>query len=54
MNTSFQYPVQNKDISKINDSEYNESENQVDNISDSEEQVDEISRSSTDSDEQVD
>ena len=54
MDTSFQSPVQNKDISTINNSRYNESNNQVDNISDSKEQVDTSSRSNTDSVEQVD
>ena len=54
MDTSFQYPVQNKDISTINDSEYYESDDQVDKISDSEEHVDASSRSSTDSAKQVD
>ena len=52
--TSFKSPVKKKDISTINDSGYNESNNQVDKISDSEEQVDMSSRSNTDSIEQVD
>ena len=47
MDTSFQSPEQKKDISKINDSGYNESDDQVHNISDFKEQVDPISRSST-------
>ena len=34
MNTSFQSPVQNKDISTINDFGYNDSDNQVGKISD--------------------
>ena len=38
--TSFQYPIQNKDISTINDSIYYESDDQVDMISDSKKQVD--------------
>ena len=54
MDTSFQSPVQNKYISTINNSGYNESDNQVDKISDSEEHVDASSRSSTDSAKQVD
>ena len=54
MDTSFQSPVQKKDISTINDSGYNESNDQVDKISDSKEQVDKSIRSSTDSAEQVD
>ena len=54
MDTSFQFPVQKKGISTINDSGYNESNNQVDKISDSKEQVDASSRSSTDSAEQFD
>ena len=49
MDTSFQYPVKNKDIPTINDSGYNESNDQVDNISDSKKQVDTSSRSRTDS-----
>ena len=43
MDTSFQYPAQKKDISTINDSGYNESNYQVDKISDSKEQFDTIS-----------
>ena len=39
MDTSFQSPIQNKYISTINDSEYYESDDQVDTISDSKEQV---------------
>ena len=54
MVTSFQSPIQKKDISTINDSRCNDSNNQVDKISDSKEQVDTSSRSSTDSAEQVD
>ena len=52
--TSFQSPVQKKDISIINNSGYYESDDQVNKISDSKEQVDASSRSSTDSAEQVD
>ena len=48
MDTSFQSPVQKKYISTINDSGYNESNDQVDKISDSKEQVDTSSRSNTD------
>ena len=44
MDTSFQSPVQNKDISTINDSGYNEPDYQVGKISDSKEQVDASSR----------
>ena len=40
MDTSFQSHVQKKDISTINDSVYNKSNDQVDTISDSKEQVD--------------
>ena len=40
MDTSFQSPIQKKDISTINDSVYYESDDQVDRISDSKEQVD--------------
>ena len=40
MDTSFQSPIQNKDISKINNYAYYESDDQVDTISDSKEQVD--------------
>ena len=40
MDTSFQSPVQKKDISTINDSGYNKSNNQVYKISDSKEQGD--------------
>ena len=47
MDTSFQSPAQKKDISTINDSGYNKSNNQVDKISDSKEQVDTSSRSNT-------
>ena len=54
MDTSFKSPVQNKDISTINNYEYYESDDQVDKISDSEEQADASSRSSTDSAKQVD
>ena len=39
-NTSFQSPIQNKDVSTINNSVYYESEDQVDTISDSNKQVD--------------
>ena len=54
MDNSFQYPVQKKDISKINNSGYNESNYQVDKISYSKEQVDTSSRSGNDSVKQVD
>ena len=54
MDTSFQSPVQKKNISVINDSGYNESNDQVYKVSDSKEQVDTSSRSNTDSAEQVD
>ena len=54
MDTPFQSPVQKKDISTINDYVYNNSNNQVDKISDSKEQVDTSSRSRTNSVEQVD
>ena len=40
MGTSFQSPIQKKDISTINDSSYYESDYQVDTISDSKEQAD--------------
>ena len=40
MNTSFQSPIQKKDISTINNSGYNESNYQVDTISDSKEKID--------------
>ena len=43
-NTSFQYPIQKKYVSKINDSVYYESNNQVDKISDSNKQVDASSK----------
>ena len=39
-NTSFQYPIQKKDVSTINDSVYYEPDEQVDTISDSNKQVD--------------
>ena len=54
MDTSFQSPVQKKDISTINDSGYNASNDQVDKISDSKEQVDTSIKSNTDSAKQVD
>ena len=54
VNTSFQSPVEKRDISTINNSGNYESGNHVHKISDSEEQVDAISRSSTYSVEQVD
>ena len=54
IDTSFQYPVQKKDISTINDSGYYKSYYQVDKISDSEEQVDASRSSSTVSVKQVD
>ena len=54
MDTSFQYPVQKKDISTINDSGYNKPDYQVGKISDYVEQVDVSIRSSIDSAEQVD
>ena len=54
MDTLFQSPVQNKDISTINDSRYNNSNDQVDKINDTKEQVDTSSRSNTDSAKQVD
>ena len=38
--TSFQYPIQKKDVSKINNSVYYELDEQVDTISDSNKQVD--------------
>ena len=38
--TSFQSPIQNKDVSTINDSVYYESDEQVDTMSDSNKQVD--------------
>ena len=44
MDTSFQSPVQKKDISIINNSGYYESDDQVNKISDSKEQVDASSR----------
>ena len=53
MDTSFQSPVQNKDVSTINSSGYYESYDQVYKISDYEEQVDASIRSSTDSAKQV-
>ena len=40
MDTSYQSPIQKKDISTIIDSTYYESDNQVDTISDSKEQID--------------
>ena len=54
MNTSFQSPVQKKYTSTINYSGYNESNNQVDKISDSMEQVYTSSMSRTDSVKKVD
>ena len=54
IDTSFQSPIQKKDISTINDSRCNDSNNQVDKISDSKEQVDTSSRSRTESVGQVD
>ena len=48
MDTSFQSPMQKKYISKINDSGYNKSNNQVDTISGSKEQVDPNSDSRVD------
>ena len=54
MDTSFQYSVQKKDISTNNDSGYNESNDQVDKISNSKKQVDTSSRSNTDYVKQVD
>ena len=40
MDNSFQSPIQKKDISTINNSGYNKSNDQVDTISDSKEHVD--------------
>ena len=54
MDTLFQSPVQKKDTSTINDSGYNEPDNQVGMISYSNPQVDTSSRSSTNSPKQVD
>ena len=42
-NTSFQYPIKNKDVSTINDYVYYESYDQIETISDSNKQVDPIS-----------
>ena len=53
MDTSFQSPAQKKGISTINDSGWNQSNNQIDKISDCKEQVDTSSRSRTDSVEKV-
>ena len=53
MDTSFQSPVQKKDISTLKNSGYNESNYQVDKISDSKEQVDTSIRPNTDYVEQV-
>ena len=39
MDTSYQAPIQKKDISTINNSAYYESDDQLDTISDSKEQV---------------
>ena len=39
-NTSFQYPIQNKDVSTINDYVYYESDEQVDTTSDYNKKVD--------------
>ena len=54
MDTSFQFLVQKKDISTIKNYGYNESNYQVDKISDFKEQVDASSRSITDPAKQVD
>ena len=54
MDTSFQSPVQKKDISTINYSGYNESNDQMDKISYSNKQDDTTSRSRNDSVKQVD
>ena len=54
MDTLFQSPVQNKDISTINDSGYNDSDDQVGKISDSKEQIETSSRLRTYSFKQVD
>ena len=54
MDTSLQSPIQNKYMSTINDSVYNESYTQVDKISDSNKQVDTSGRLRIDSIEQVD
>ena len=54
MDTSFKSPVQKKDISTINDSGYNEPDDQLGKISDTKEQVDASSRLSINSTEQVD
>ena len=54
MNTSFQSPVKKKDVSTINDSGYNEPDNQVGKISGSKEQVDTSITSITNSAKKVD
>ena len=54
MDTSLQSPIQNKYMSTINDSVYNESYTQVDKIIDSNKQVDTSGRLRIDSIEQVD
>ena len=54
MDTSFKSPVQKKDIPTINNSGYNESDDQVDKLSDSKEQVETSIRSKTDSVKHVD
>ena len=48
MDTSFKSPIQKKDISTINYYGYNESNDQVDPISDSKERVDLVSNSIVD------
>ena len=54
MDTSFKSPVQKKDIPTINNSGYNESDDQVDKLSDSKEQVETSIRSKIDSVKHVD
>ena len=49
MDTSFQYPLQKKDISTIIDSGYNYPDDQLGKISDSKEHIDASSRLSTNS-----
>ena len=53
MDTSFQSPIQKKYTPAINYSGYNESDDQVDKISDSEKHVDMSRRSRNDSAKQV-
>ena len=54
MDTSYQSPIQKKDIWTINNFAYYESDDQIDTISDSNKQVDTSSSSNTDSVEQID